>query len=76
LDISVQAQVLNLLNQLKKELGLSYLFISHDLAVVKYMSDRIMVMKDGQLVELQEADKLYAEPQSQYTKKLIEAIPN
>jgi peptide/nickel transport system ATP-binding protein len=68
--------VLNLLNQLKKELGLSYLFISHDLAVVKYMSDRIMVMKDGQLVELQEADKLYAEPQSQYTKKLIEAIPN
>ncbi len=76
LDISVQAQVLNLLNQLKKEIGLSYLFISHDLAVVKYMSDRIMVMKDGQLVELQEADKLYAEPQSQYTKKLIEAIPN
>ena len=76
LDISVQAQVLNLLNQLKKELGLSYLFISHDLAVVKYMSDRVMVMKDGQLVELQEADKLYAEPQSQYTKKLIEAIPN
>ena len=76
LDISVQAQVLNLLNQLKKKLGLSYLFISHDLAVVKYMSDRVMVMKDGQLVELQEADKLYAEPQSQYTKKLIEAIPN
>jgi peptide/nickel transport system ATP-binding protein len=76
LDISVQAQVLNLLNQLKKELGLSYLFISHDLAVVKYMSDRVMVMKDGQLVELQEADKLYAKPQSQYTKKLIEAIPN
>ena len=68
--------MLNLLNQLKKELGLSYLFISHYLAVVKYMSDRIMVMKDGQLVELQEADKLYAEPQSQYTKKLIEAIPN
>jgi peptide/nickel transport system ATP-binding protein len=76
LDISAQAQVLNLLNQLKKELGLSYLFISHDLAVVKYMSDRVMVMKDGQLVELQEADKLYAEPQSHYTKKLIEAIPN
>ena len=76
LDISVQAQVLNLLNQLKKELGLSYLFISHDLAVVKYMSDRVMVMKDGKLVELQEADKLYAKPQSQYTKKLIEAIPN
>ena len=71
-----QATKSQLLNQLKKELGLSYLFISHDLAVVKYMSDRVMVMKDGQLVELQEADKLYAEPQSQYTKKLIEAIPN
>jgi peptide/nickel transport system ATP-binding protein len=75
LDISVQAQVLNLLNHLKKELGLSYLFISHDLAVVKYMSDRIMVMKDGHLIELQEADKLYDQPQSPYTKSLIEAIP-
>ncbi len=75
LDISVQAQVLNLLNHLKKELELSYLFISHDLAVVKYMSDRIMVMKDGHLIELQEADKLYDQPQSPYTKSLIEAIP-
>ncbi|MDB4159720.1 ABC transporter ATP-binding protein [Flavobacteriaceae bacterium] len=75
LDISVQAQVLNLLNDLKKELGLSYLFISHDLAVVKYMSDRVMVMEHGQLQELQEADKLYAKPQHTYTKKLIDAIP-
>ena len=75
LDISVQAQVLNLLNRLKKELGLSYLFISHDLAVVKYMSDRVMVMQHGQLVELQEADALYKNPQSPFTQKLINAIP-
>jgi peptide/nickel transport system ATP-binding protein len=75
LDISVQAQVLNLLNDLKKALGLSYLFISHDLAVVKYMSDRVMVMQDGELVELQEADALYQNPKNKYTKKLIESIP-
>ena len=74
LDISVQAQVLNLLNQLKTELGLSYLFISHDLAVVKYMSDRVMVMENGKLVELQEADALYKNPKNTYTKKLIGAI--
>ena len=75
LDISVQAQVLNLLNDLKQELGLSYIFISHDLAVVKYMSDRIMVMQNGSLVELQESDKLYKDPKNAYTKKLIDAIP-
>jgi len=75
LDISVQAQVLNLLNDLKQDLGLSYIFISHDLAVVKYMSDRIMVMQNGSLVELQEADKLYKDPKNAYTKKLIDAIP-
>ena len=75
LDISVQAQVLNLLNDLKQDLGLSYIFISHDLAVVKYMSDRIMVMQNGSLVELQEADKLYKNPKNAYTKKLIDAIP-
>ena len=75
LDISVQAQVLNLLNRLKKELGLSYLFISHDLSVVKYMSDRVMVMEQGKLVELQEADALYAHPKHPYTQKLIDAIP-
>jgi len=75
LDISVQAQVLNLLNDLKRDLGLSYIFISHDLAVVKYMSDRIMVMQNGSLVELQEADKLYKNPENAYTKKLIDAIP-
>ena len=74
LDISVQAQILNLLNELKEVLGLSYLFISHDLAVVKYMSDRIMVMQKGSLVELQEADAVYSRPKNKYTKKLISAI--
>ena len=59
LDVSVQAQVLNLLNELKKEYGFTYLFISHDLSVVKYMSDRILVMKNGKLVEIGEADELY-----------------
>mgnify|MGYP000506813016 CR=1 FL=1 len=75
LDLSVQAQILNLLNDLKKELGLSYLFISHDLAVVKYMSDRVMVMENGSLLELQEADALYGTPKHPYTQKLIDAIP-
>ena len=74
LDISVQAQILNLLNELKEVLGLSYLFISHDLAVVKYMSDRIMVMQKGRLVELQEADAVYSRPKNKYTKKLISSI--
>ena len=69
LDISVQAKVLNLLNDLKKELELSYLFISHDLNVVKYMSDRIVVMKKGILVEEGEADELYYHPKNTYTKK-------
>ena len=76
LDISVQAKVLNLLNDLKKELELSYLFISHDLNVVKYMSDRIVVMKKGILVEEGEADELYYHPKNTYTKKMISAMPN
>lgn len=75
LDVSVQAQILNLLNQLKEEFQLSYLFISHDLAVVKYMSDRVMVMKDGIFVEVQEADELYRNPQTDYTRMLISSIP-
>lgn len=75
LDISVQAQVLNLLNELKEEFGFTYLFISHDLSVVKYMSDKIIVMQKGQIEEMQEADRLYEQPASDYTKKLIEAIP-
>ena len=75
LDVSVQAQVLNLLNELKKEYGLTYIFISHDLSVVKYMSDRILVMRNGKIVELGEADSLYNNPKTEYTKELIAAIP-
>ncbi len=75
LDVSVQAQVLNLLNKLKKQFGLTYIFISHDLSVVKYMSDRIMVMQNGRMVELNDADQLYANPKSDYTRSLIDAIP-
>ena len=75
LDISVQAQVLNLLNELKENFGFTYIFISHDLAVVKYMSDQVLVMNKGKIEEMNEADALYANPQKNYTKKLIEAIP-
>ncbi len=76
LDISVQAQVLNLLNQLKEEHGFTYIFISHDLAVVKYFCDRVAVMNQGKIEELQEADLLYHNPQKEYTKKLIAAVPS
>lgn len=75
LDISVQAQVLNLLNELKENFGFTYIFISHDLAVVKYMSDQILVMNKGKIEEMNEADALYAHPQKEYTQKLIAAIP-
>lgn len=75
LDISVQAQVLNLLNDLKEKYRFSYLFISHDLAVVKYMSDQLMVMNKGKIEEMGEADEIYANPLKEYTKKLIDAIP-
>lgn len=75
LDISVQAQVLNLLNDLKEQRQLSYLFISHDLNVVKYMADRILVMQKGILVEEAEADELYFHPQQPYTQELIAALP-
>jgi peptide/nickel transport system ATP-binding protein len=75
LDVSVQAEVLNLLNDLKDEFGLTYIFISHDLSVVKYMADRIMVMKNGELVEINKADEIYHSPASDYTKNLIESIP-
>ena len=73
LDVSIQAQILNLLNDLKKTLGLTYIFISHDLSVVKYMSDRIFVMKQGQIVEQGETDDLCINPKSDYTKTLINA---
>jgi peptide/nickel transport system ATP-binding protein len=75
LDISVQAQVLNLLNTLKEDYGFTYIFISHDLAVVKFMSDKLMVMNKGKIEELGEADAIYESPQKAYTKALIEAIP-
>lgn len=75
LDISVQAQVLNLLNELKEDYGFTYIFISHDLAVVKYMSDQLLVMNQGKIEELGDADEIYANPQTAYTKKLIDAIP-
>lgn len=75
LDVSVQAQVLNLLNELKEEFGLTYIFISHDLAVVKYMSDQLLVMQHGKQMELDDADEIYTHPKTQYTKDLIDAIP-
>ncbi len=75
LDISVQAQVLNLLNSLKERYNFTYLFISHDLAVVKYLSDRLLVMRAGQFEESGEADAVYENPHSDYTKALIKAIP-
>ena len=75
LDVSVQAQVLNLLNRLKQERGLTYIFISHDLGVVRFMSDRVLVMRNGQPIELNDADALFAHPQEEYTRKLIEALP-
>jgi len=75
LDVSVQAQVLNLLNDLKQEFQLTYLFISHDLSVVRYMSDRIAVMQHGKIVELSDSEAIYNNPQTEYTRRLIEAIP-
>lgn len=75
LDVSVQAQVLNLLNDLKKEFGFTIVFISHDLSVVRYFSDRIIVMNKGRIEEMGLADNIYEHPQTEYTKKLIDAIP-
>lgn len=75
LDISVQAQVLNLLNELKENFGFTYIFISHDLAVVKYMADQLLVMNAGKFEEVGDADEIYAQPRKAYTKRLIDAIP-
>ena len=75
LDISVQAQVLNLLNDLKENYGFTYIFISHDLAVVKYMADQLLVMHKGKIVERGDADDIYNNPEKEYTQKLISAIP-
>lgn len=75
LDVSVQAQVLNLLNQLKKEFNFTYIFISHDLSVVKFMSDQLIVLNQGKIAEIGDADTLYNQPKTAYTKGLIKAIP-
>jgi peptide/nickel transport system ATP-binding protein len=75
LDVSVQAQLLNLLQDLQDEYAMSYLFISHDLAVVRYMADEVMVMKDGEVVEMAGPDELYANPKHPYTRLLLSAIP-
>ncbi|CAN5150166.1 hypothetical protein BH09BAC5_BH09BAC5_10850 [soil metagenome] len=75
LDVSVQAQVLNLLNELKQEFHFTYIFISHDLSVVKFMSDRMVVMNEGKIEEMGDADEIYNDPKTAYTQKLINAIP-
>jgi peptide/nickel transport system ATP-binding protein len=75
LDVSVQAQVLNLLQDLQDEFGLSYIFISHDLAVVKYISDQVMVMNEGVIVEIADSDEIYLNPRQEYTRKLLSSIP-
>jgi peptide/nickel transport system ATP-binding protein len=75
LDVSIQAQVLNLLNELKREFNFTFIFISHDLSVVKFMSDRMIVMNQGKIEEMGDADTIYNNPQTTYTKKLINAIP-
>jgi peptide/nickel transport system ATP-binding protein len=75
LDVSIQAQVLNLLQDLQDEFGMSYLFISHDLAVVRYISDTILVMQNGAVVECADADEIYRRPQHAYTKQLLAAVP-
>jgi peptide/nickel transport system ATP-binding protein len=75
LDVSVQAQVLNLLQDLQDEYGLSYIFISHDLAVVKYISDQVMVMNEGEIVEIANSDEIYRDPKMPYTQKLLASVP-
>ncbi|HEX5634601.1 MAG TPA: ABC transporter ATP-binding protein, partial [Gemmatimonadales bacterium] len=75
LDVSVQAQVLNLLKDLQDELGLAYIFISHDLAVVRFMADEVLVMKDGEVVEQASVEAILDRPQQEYTRRLMGAIP-
>jgi peptide/nickel transport system ATP-binding protein len=75
LDVSVQAQILNLINDLKKNLGFTAVFISHDLSVIRYLCDRVMVLEKGRIVEFGDAEKVYSNPQTDYTRSLIEAIP-
>ena len=75
LDVSVQAQVLNLIRELQEEFNLTYIFISHDLAVIKHISDRMIVMNKGQIIESGYPDDIYSNPKEEYTKKLIASIP-
>ena len=75
LDVSIQAQILNLLNKLKNEFGFTYVFISHDLSVVRFMSDRLIVMRNGKIEEIGDADKIYSFPEKEYTKSLLGALP-
>ncbi|SCA62903.1 Oligopeptide transport ATP-binding protein OppF [Chlamydiales bacterium SCGC AG-110-P3] len=75
LDVSIQAQVVNLLKELQQELGLTYLFISHDLSMVEYLADRVAVMQQGRIVEISDSEVLYRSPQHAYTKTLLDAIP-
>jgi len=75
LDVSIQAQVLNLLRDLQRDLGLTLMFISHDLSVIRYMCDRVAVMRSGKIVELQDNEQLYREPQDPYTRRLLESVP-
>jgi peptide/nickel transport system ATP-binding protein len=75
LDVSIQAQMLDLLTDLQDELGVSYLFISHDLGVIHHMSDRILVMKEGRVVESGTADEVFEHPQDPYTRRLLTALP-
>lgn len=75
LDVSIQAQVLNLLNELKRDFNFTYLFISHDLSIVKFMSDRMIIMNEGKIEEIGDPDTIYRSPKSEYTRRLIEAIP-
>ncbi len=75
LDVSVQAQIVNLLQDLQEEMGLTYLFIAHDLAVVEHISDQVLVMTNGKIVEAASAEAIYENPQHEYTKKLLAAVP-
>ena len=75
LDVSVQAQIVNLLQDLQEELGLTYLFIAHDLAVVEHISDFVLVMNQGKIVEAASAEAIYENPQHDYTRKLLSAVP-